>query len=60
MIGRGRAIPRTSNCCCVLVQLQPGEQVCNRDYPPDVAFHPARLARLAAGTPPPLVLFEVS
>jgi hypothetical protein len=42
---------------CVLA---PGEQICTRDYPPDVAFHPARLARLGYGTPPPLILFEIS
>lgn len=46
------------DCMCVL--LQPDEQICTRDYPPDVAFHPARLARLSYGTPPPLILFETS
>jgi hypothetical protein len=49
----------THMCRCVLVPLNPGEQICTKDYPPDVAFHPARLARLSYGTPPPLVTFQL-
>jgi len=41
---------------CGMAILQPGEQICNRRYPADVAFHPARLARLDYGAPPPLPL----
>lgn len=53
-------IPDHPNCNLKLpCILQPGEQVCTRDYPPDVAFHPARLARLDYGPPPSLVLFDL-
>lgn len=42
-----------ANCRCML---EPGEQILSRDFPPAVAFHPARLARMKWGAPPPLVL----
>jgi len=45
---------------CKMVLLEPGEQICTKDYPPAVAFHPARLARLDFGPAPAPVLFELA